>query len=114
MNFKNNFSFEKRVAESTKILNKYPYKVPIILEKNNKSSLKKIDKFKFLVSDELTVGQFSYLIRKKYKVSLEESFFFLCGNILLCNTYPVRTIYNAHKDVDGFLYITYNNENVFG
>ena len=49
------------VAE--KILGKYPDRVPVIVEKLQTARIADVDKKKYLVPSELTVGQFYFLIR---------------------------------------------------
>lgn len=63
--FKEENSLEKRRADGDKILKKYPDRVPVIVEKAPKSRLKDLDKSKYLVPRELTLGQFYFLIRKR-------------------------------------------------
>ena len=47
--FKDKFSFEKRLVESTRIMEKYPDRVPIICEKSgNSPDIPDIDKNKYL------------------------------------------------------------------
>ena len=45
--FKDSFSYENRCEESTRIKNKYPHRVPIIVEKAKNLGIKKI-KGKFI------------------------------------------------------------------
>ena len=49
LSFKQNFDFEKRKTESSKIREKYPDKYPVIAEKGKNSKLMQADKTKFLV-----------------------------------------------------------------
>ena len=51
--------FENRLKESQKIRTKYPNRVPVIIEPSNQSKLKKIDKNKFLVPEDLTIGPYN-------------------------------------------------------
>ena len=44
----------------------------------------------------------------------ESLFLFINDSILGTGSDLISTIYEAHKDEDGFLYISYCNENVFG
>jgi GABA(A) receptor-associated protein len=62
--FKSEHSFDKRKLESARIRAKYPDRIPVICEKATKSNLEDIDKKKYLVPSDLTVGQFVYVIRK--------------------------------------------------
>jgi len=79
VNFKGSKSEEERLTESTKIIEKYPDKIPVIVEKYVKSSIKNIDKNKYLVSGDMTMSQFIYIIRNNtnnYYIMLTYIFFF--------------------------------------
>lgn len=68
-----------------------------------------------MVPADLTVGQFVYVIRKRIKLSPEKAIFiFVSGNVLPPTASLMSTVYEEHKDEDGFLYITYSGENTFG
>jgi hypothetical protein len=49
--------YEKRRAEGEKIRRKYPDRVPVIVEKAPKARIGDLDKKKYLVPSDLTVGQ---------------------------------------------------------
>jgi GABA(A) receptor-associated protein len=66
--FKDLHDKEDRISESTRIRAKYPDRVPCIVEKAEKSDIPTIDKKKFLVPSDLTIGQFVYVIRKRIKL----------------------------------------------
>ena len=66
-NFKKSKSENERITESSKIIERYPDRIPIIVEKNKKSKIKDIDKNKFLVPNDMTLGQFMYVVRKRIK-----------------------------------------------
>jgi GABA(A) receptor-associated protein len=66
--FKDEHPFDKRKAEASRIREKYPDRIPCIVEKAEKSDMTSIDKKKFLVPHDLTVGQFVYVIRKRIKL----------------------------------------------
>ena len=87
---------EKRRAEAARIRSKYPDRIPVclrqfgfpirgplvmsdgtpalqvIVERAPKSDIAEIDKKKYLVPMDLTVGQFVYVIRKRIKLSPEK------------------------------------------
>lgn len=67
----------KRKQESQKISEKYPDRVPIICEKDPKSKIKDIDKTKYLVPNDLTVSQFSFIIRKRLDLDKSSALFLL-------------------------------------
>ena len=54
----------------------FPDKIPIICEKDPNSKLADIDKTKYLVPNDLTASQFSFMIRKRIQLKQEEAFFY--------------------------------------
>jgi len=112
--FKQEHQLDKRQAEAARIREKYPDRIPVIVEKAEKSDIPDIDKKKYLVPADLTVGQFVYVIRKRIKLSSEKAIFIFVDNVLPPTAALMSSIYEEHKDEDGFLYITYSGENTFG
>ncbi|CAJ0915905.1 7989_t:CDS:2 [Entrophospora sp. SA101] len=112
--FKNEHPFEKRKGEAEKIRIKYPDRIPVICEKAEKSDIATIDKKKYLVPADLTVGQFVYVIRKRIKLSSEKAIFIFVGEVLPPTAALMSNVYEEYKDKDGFLYVTYSGENTFG
>lgn len=114
LTFKQEHTLDKRKAEAARIKEKYPDRIPVIVEKAEKSDIPDIDKKKYLVPSDLTVGQFVYVIRKRIKLSPEKAIFIFVKNVLPPTAALMSSIYEDHKDEDGFLYITYSGENTFG
>lgn len=114
MKFKQEHDLEKRKSEAARIREKYPDRIPVIVEKADKSDIVDIDKKKYLVPADLTVGQFVYVIRKRIKLSPEKAIFIFVNNVLPPTAALMSSIYDDHKDADGFLYVTYSGENTFG
>ncbi|KAI6672800.1 hypothetical protein NL676_000706 [Syzygium grande] len=105
---------ERRQAESARIKEKYPDRIPVIVERAEKTEVPDIDKKKYLVPADLTVGQFVYVVRKRIKLSPEKAIFVFVKNILPPTAAMMSAIYEENKDEDGFLYMTYSGENTFG
>lgn len=112
--FKNTHDFEKRKDESSRLLSKYPDRIPIIVAKEKTSDIPDLDKYKFLVPRDLTVGQFIFVIRKRLKLKSEIGMFIFVENTLPPVSYPISQLYKDHEDIDGFLYVTYSGESTFG
>ncbi|KAG0471339.1 hypothetical protein HPP92_015885 [Vanilla planifolia] len=93
---------------------KYPDRIPVIVEKAERSDIPDIDKKKYLVPADLTVGQFVYVVRKRIKLSAEKAIFIFVKNTLPPTAAMMSAIYEENKDEDGFLYMTYSGENTFG
>jgi GABA(A) receptor-associated protein len=108
------FTTEKRKSEAERIRAKYPDRVPVICEKADRSDIPDIDKKKYLVPADLTVGQFHYVIRKRIKLAPEKALFLFCSNSIPPNASLMSTVYEEQKDEDGFLYIQYSGESTFG
>ncbi|KAK4783914.1 hypothetical protein SAY86_018282 [Trapa natans] len=86
----------------------------VIVERAEKSDVPEIDKKKYLVPADLTVGQFVYVVRKRIRLSPEKAIFVFVKNVLPPTAAMMSAIYEENKDEDGFLYMTYSGENTFG
>lgn len=108
-------SFEERKAETDQMKQKYPDRVFVYLEKQARSQLPSIDKHKFLVPKDLTIGQMMHVIRKRIKLDSTQSIFlFTENNTLPMTTQTVGNLYNQNANKDGFMYLTYNAEETYG
>jgi GABA(A) receptor-associated protein len=117
MKFKSEVSFDKRLEESTRVRTKYPDRIPVICEKidtKKNSDIPVIDKKKYLIPNDLTMGQFLYVVRSRIKLPPEKAIFLFIGGTIPTTTAIISHIYESKKDEDGFLYIEYSGENTFG
>ena len=114
--FKKQTSLEKRIEQFEKIKKEYPNKIPIILERSQKCSINKIIKTKYILSNELTMSEFIKIIREKLELEPERALFFLAnGKYLVSGSEILSEVYDKYKDSeDGFLYLTYSEEIVYG
>ncbi|PNI98576.1 GABARAPL1 isoform 12 [Pan troglodytes] len=80
--YKEDHPFEYRKKEGEKIRKKYPDRVPVIVEKAPKARVPDLDKRKYLVPSDLTVGQFYFLIRKRIHLRPEDALFFFVNNTI--------------------------------
>lgn len=109
----------------------------MIVEKAPKSRIGELDKKKYLVPSDLTVGQFYFLIRKRVHLRPEDALFFFVNNVIPPTSATMGSLYNVsflkyiqgqyqnvriivkiifqdHREEDFFLYIAYSDENVYG
>ncbi len=116
MSFKDQNTFEQRTSEAQRLRNKYPDRIPIIveLEERDGKTLGTLDKRKYLVPQDLNLTQFMYVIRKRMKLSNETAMFMFVGKILAPMDSTTEQLYNEHKASDGFLYITIAGDSAFG
>lgn len=104
---------EKRLAEGEGMRRKYPDRSPAILERMPKSALCDLEKKKFLLPNELTMGQMYFLIRKRLGLVSDQALFLFINNTVPTKSSTVGSLYNEFRDEDGFLYIAYADENIF-
>ena len=112
--FKNKYTLEERQQETTRIREKYPDRIPIIIEKSPNSTVPDISKNKYLVPKEITVGQFIYIIRKRIKLSQEKAIFLFLNEQIPATSAVLADLYEEHKDEDDFIYFSYAGEATFG
>lgn len=112
--FKDQMNFEQRRTQSNQVRAKYPDRIPVICEKEERSDIAEIDKKKYLVPVDLTVGQFIYVIRNRIKLPPEQAVFVFINGTMPPTASLMSAVYEERKDEDGFLYITYAGENTFG
>ncbi|CAE7551262.1 ATG8 [Symbiodinium natans] len=120
---KESIPFEKRAAEATRILAKYPDRIPVICEKAPTCTLPEIQKKKFLVPSSMLCWEFKGIVLNNiHKVqqtaggamSSQEVIYLLADNKATKTGAPLAEIYENHKSDDGFLYMTYTAENTLG
>lgn len=97
-----------------KVMEAHPNKVPVILEKASGSTVPDIDKNKYLLPRDFTVANFLDVIRKRTNLNKEQALFVYVDGTVPASNAMFGTIYEGHKDKDGFLYVVYTGENSFG
>jgi len=113
--FKEENSFEKRQSLANKIKDAHPDKIPIIVEKRPSSDAPEIAKKKFLAPSDLTVGGFILEIRKQLPIGPEIAIFITVNSTAVpSSNVSLSQIYEEHKDEDGFLYVNYSKETMYG
>ena len=116
ISFKERLSLKERKRQSGVVLKKHPDRIPIIVERDPKSTkIPIIDRCKYLVPKDFSVAQLLYVVRKRIKLKPEEGlFFFLPNNTIITTSSLLSEIYDKHKDVDNFLYVIYCGQETFG
>ena len=116
LSYKKEIPFDQRKRETTYIKQKYPERIPIICEKSSTQvNAPNISKRKYLVPNDMTIGQFMFSIRQQINVSKEEALFILIDDSFIpSSSLMILQIYQEYCNADGYLYITYMIENTFG
>ncbi|XP_062144900.1 autophagy-related protein 8i-like [Alnus glutinosa] len=114
MSFKDEFIFEQRYEESRDILTKYPGRVPVIVERYSESDLPEMEKKKYLVPRDMSVGLFIHILSSRLHLGPGKALFVFVKNTLPQTATLMDTVYESFKDEDGFLYMCYSTEKTFG
>ena len=113
--FKSRKTFDQRKAEAEHILQKYTDRIPVIVQKTKfKNDIPTMDKTKFLIPYDLTVGQFIHVIRNRMQLPPEKAIFLFVNDTIPPTSRPISLVYATEKDDDGFLYFIYTGEGTFG
>ena len=113
--FEKKHTLEERKTEANRIIMKYPERIPVICEKEKGLyGIPDIEKSKYLVPCDLTMGQFMYVIRKRLKLSSEQAIFLFINGSIPSATSIICDVYEKNRNEDRFLYISYSGENTFG
>ncbi|CAF3453093.1 unnamed protein product [Rotaria sp. Silwood1] len=108
--FKQRKSFATRKEEVSGIRNKFPNKIPVIVERYHKEK-----NLPILVPQELTMSQFVTIIRNRMQLNANQAFYLLVNNKSIASmSTSMAEIYRDDKDDDGFLYMTYASQEMFG
>ncbi|MBC83235.1 MAG: hypothetical protein CL454_00065 [Acidimicrobiaceae bacterium] len=124
MTFATKFTLEQRLSESKRIREKYPNRIPCIIERANvsKATIPDITKHKYLVPHDITMAAVMQIIRKRMGQSLkaEESLYMFVRTsdgektVIAPVTSTLSTLDDKYRHQDGFIYIEYAGENTFG
>lgn len=118
MNFKyklKNPDKQERIKNSKNIIQNSPGKVPVIIEKNNLSKDIPEILMKTVISRNERIATIFCLLKKNLKLSGNQALFLIAnGKIQLTMEMELGKVYEDYKDDDGFLYLTYSSEEVYG
>ncbi|XP_058076740.1 autophagy-related protein 8i [Magnolia sinica] len=112
--FKEEFSLEERTEESRDIIAKYPDRVPVVVERYSRTDLPEMEKKKYLVPRDMSVGQFIHILSNRLRLTPGKALFVFVKNTLPQTASLMESIYDSYKDEDGFLYMCYSSEKTFG
>ena len=142
--FRESKTFTQRCELSTELMEQFPNCVPVIVERaRDETRIPNINKRQYLVPQEMTFARFFIVIRSRLGIqsgtNTEDNFNHQqqksyaqrargggrggasLGIWIYSGKTPITSpsakmseIYNYYKDNDGFLYLQYKGENVFG
>ena len=129
--FRETFTHDKRLEVSSKIQQKFPDRVPVIVERSlTERTLPDIMQRKFLIPSDATAGKLQHEVRKQIAIAPHQAIFIFmenCGGDGGNNTTTTTAqftmpnasttlseLYTRYHHADGFLYVTYTGESTFG
>ena len=114
--FKMRYTFDQRKKESDRITAKYPNKCLIVVEKSDSSNVPDVQKKKWIVKEDLTFGQYVHLVKKNITLDNPKDIliFFVANSYLPRISDTIGEVYQQYKDKDGFLYVSYSQQEFLG
>lgn len=105
-------TFNQRINEANKIINRYKDRIPVIIIPHKKLELKKK---KYLVPKGVVVGQLVYTMRRYVTFEHTQAMYLFTENGTMPLTSGlIDSLYYYHKNNDGFLYLYATIEHTFG
>ena len=116
---------ETRRKMANKALEQHPEKRPLIVDRHataDPSSLPAPRNVKFLVPETLSIASFMRVLRRQLKTDDDDDvllpqqalYMYTEGGSLCMSSSSISTLYEQHRNEDGFLYLSYLSENTFG
>ncbi|KAJ8766391.1 hypothetical protein K2173_022450 [Erythroxylum novogranatense] len=110
----NNLSLQTFSGSSELNLIPFYSSFQVIIERYSKADLPEIEKKKYLVPRDMTVGQFIHMLSGRLHLTPGKALFVFVKNTLPQTASQMDSIYESYKDDDGFLYMCYSTEKTFG
>ncbi|CAL8129940.1 unnamed protein product [Prunus armeniaca] len=86
----------------------------VIVEKYSRTNLPQMEKKKYLVPRDMSVGQFIYVLSSRLHLAHGKALFVFVKDTLPQTASLMDSVYESFKDKDGFLYMCYSTEKTFG
>jgi len=93
------------------VLRRHPNRVPVKIDEESDFD---IDRRKYLIPRDMTLGTFVTYLRNRVKLNNSEAMFVLIEGILPPVSATIETLYITHVRDDRLLHIILKKENTFG
>uniref|UniRef100_A0A1I7Y349 Autophagy-related protein n=1 Tax=Steinernema glaseri TaxID=37863 RepID=A0A1I7Y349_9BILA len=112
--FKKRYNLDKRRMLCEEMTMNCEDAYPLICERSSASNMPDLRRSRFVVKAQMTVGVFLRLIRSQLPLAEDETIFLFVENTLPQMTTTMGELHLKHADEDGFLYVNYQEESVYG
>jgi hypothetical protein len=103
------------MEDASNLMNKYPGRVPVIINKKFRDPLNDLDKSRYLIPKDMSFWQFLCILRKRLQLPAHKALFVISSHgRLISSSSLVGVIYEKEKSIDGYLRLVYASENAFG
>jgi GABA(A) receptor-associated protein len=103
-----------RPGEIERLKKQYPDKTFVFVSQASRSTLPPLDKLKYIVPKNSTVGHFLFILRNRMKLPPEKALYVFVKNTLPPSTMTFRELEHQFADEDGAVRVTYAAESTFG
>ena len=107
----NNLTTASKRKEYDKIQAEFPHHIPVIVFAPDDL---KLNKHKFLIQRDMTVGQFMYILRGRITINENDALFLFVNNHMVSVSQLISIVYKEHKNESGFVYFHLQKEATFG
>jgi GABA(A) receptor-associated protein len=97
--------------EYEKIHAEFPHHIPVIVFAPDDLNL---NKHKFLIQQDMTVGQFMYILRGRINLNENDAIFLFVNNTMVSVSQLISIVYKEYKNESGFVYLHLQKEATFG
>ena len=104
-------STDAKRKEYEKIKLEFPHHTPVIVFAPDEL---KLNKHKFLIQKDMTVGQFMYILRSRITIHENDAIFLFVNNSMVSVSQLISIVYKEHKSECGFVYFHLQKESTFG
>lgn len=99
------------ISSMDEFLRRHPNRLPVKIDEESDVG---IDRRKYLIPREMTLGNFITYLRTRVELEHHEAMFVLIGGILPPISSTIETLYIEHVGEDRLLRIVLKKENTFG
>ncbi|KAH7815539.1 putative Autophagy protein Atg8 ubiquitin like [Monocercomonoides exilis] len=111
LSYKEKYPLETRKAEVEKMLTRMPDRIPVICEKAMNCSLPDLEKKKFLIAEDITIGELEYVIKRYSRIPIDVQMTLFIDERKYSKETQISEINanykSSHLDDDGILYVIY-------